>query len=83
MTAHEIAEVVEDLLRSLAEDQDGDPTELRGATLCSFARADLLTSDAGVVVTLTNGAEYQVSAIKSRAGHIEDKEDTEEDDYGT
>lgn len=74
MTAEELAEAIEDLLRSLVEDEDGDAEELHGASLASFKRAGLLTSDAGIVITLKDGAEYQVRVIQSRAGC------TEEDD---
>lgn len=77
MTADELAETLEDLLRSLAEDEEGDAEELHGATLASFERVGLLTSNAGVVITLANGSEFQISVVQSRIGdHDEDKDDS-------
>lgn len=75
MTAGELAEALEDLLRAMAEDEEGDETELRGATLTSFERAGLLTSNAGVVITLADGSEFQISVVQSQIGdHEEDAE---------
>ena len=77
MTAQALAEAIEDLLRSLAEDDDGDAEELQGATLASFARAGLLTTDAGVVVTLADGAEFQITVRQSRIGERDQEADDE------
>lgn len=84
MNAEDLAEVVEDLLRAVAEDEDGDAEELHGARLASFRRAGLLTSDAGVVITLADGSEFQLSVIQSRIGdREEDKETDDQDDDDT
>lgn len=61
MTAEEIAEAIEDLLRAITEDEESDDTELRGAALCPFRRAGLLITDAGVVITLKDGSEFRIS----------------------
>lgn len=76
MTADELAEVIEDLLFAVVEDEEGDAEELHGARLVSFARAGLLPNDAGVVVTLGDGSEFQISVIQSKVG--DDEVDEEE-----
>jgi len=78
MNAEELAQVLEDLIRAVVEDEDGDPTELQGARLVSFARAGLLTNDAGFVVELVDGSEFQISVIQSRSGE-HSEEDIEDD----
>lgn len=72
MNAEELAEVVEDLLRGVAEEEEGDAEGLHGPRLASFRRAGLLTRDAVVVITLANGAEFQISVIQSRIGDRDD-----------
>ena len=47
-----------------------------GARLASFRRARLLTRDAGVVITLADGSEFQISVIQSRIRQDEEAEDT-------
>lgn len=74
MNAEEMVEVLEDLLRSLADDEDGDAVELQGARLVSFRRAGLLTRDAGVVITLADGAELQIAVVQSRIGERDDED---------
>ena len=82
MNAEELAELIEDLVRAVVEDEEGAAEELHGARLASFTRAGLLTRDAGVVITLANGSEFQISVIQSRGGHDEEDEDTDDgDDY--
>lgn len=71
--------MIEDLLRAVAEDEDGDAEELHGARLASFRRAGLLTRDAGVVITLTNGSEFQISVIQSRIGDRGEDENADDD----
>lgn len=66
MTAGEVAEALEDLLRAVVEDQDGDPTELHGARLMSLRRAGRLTQDAGFVVELADGAAYEITVVQTR-----------------
>jgi hypothetical protein len=68
VTAEELAEVIEDLLRSLAEDEDGDAEELQGATLASFRRPGLLTNDAGVVVTLDDSPSSRSRSCSRGSG---------------
>lgn len=80
MTAGELAEVLAELLRSLTEDEEGDATELLGARLTSLRRADSLTSDAGFTVTLGAGAEFRVTIIQSRATHLAEEDEEEDDD---
>lgn len=75
MNAEDLAEVIEDLLRTVVEDEEGDAEDLHGATLASFARAGLLTGDAGIVITLADGAEFQVSVVQSRIGGHEDEDE--------
>lgn len=74
MTAEELAEVIEDLLRSVTEDEAGAAEELCGAQLASFARAGLLTDEAGVVITLADDAEFQVTIVQSRIGNHDEDE---------
>lgn len=80
MNAEEMAEVLEDLLRSLADDEDGDAIELQGARLVSFRRAGLLTRDAGVVITLDDGSEFQISVVQSRIGERDDEDAAADND---
>lgn len=79
MNAEDLAEVIEDLLRAVAEDEEGDAEELHGGRLASFRRAGLLTRNEGVVVTLADGSEFQVTVIQSRIGDREEDEDTDDD----
>ncbi|MBX3232000.1 MAG: hypothetical protein KIT84_20210 [Labilithrix sp.] len=79
MTADELAEVIEDLIRAVVEDEEGDAEELHGARLSSFRHAGLLTRNAGVVITLADGSEFQISVVQSRISDRDD-EDTAADD---
>ena len=79
MTADEIAEALEDLLRSLVEDEDGDHTELRGARTKSFRRAGLLTNEACLIVELDDGSEFHVSVTQSRIGDIDEEAENDHD----
>jgi len=80
VNAEDVAGVIEDLLRAVVEDEDGDAVELQGALLVSFRRAGLLTRNEGVVITLADGAEFQVTVIQSRIGHDEEGEDSDDGD---
>jgi len=83
VNAEDVAGVIEDLLRAVVEDEDGDAVELQGALLVSFRRAGLLTRDAGVVITLADGAEFQISVVQSRIGERDDEDaaaDNDDDD---
>ncbi len=83
MNAEDVAGVIEDLLRAVVEDEDGDAVELQGALLVSFRRAGLLMRDAGVVITLADGSEFQISVVQSRIGERDDEDaaaDNDDDD---
>lgn len=79
MTAEELAEVLEDLLRSVADDDDGDVGEFRGARLASFASSGLLTGAPGVVITLVDGSEFQVTVVQSRSRRLDEDDETGHD----
>ena len=60
-----------------------DAVELQGARLVSFRRAGLLTRDAGVVITLADRSEFQISVVQSRIGERDDEDaaaDNDDDD---
>ena len=63
MEAQEFAETLEDLLDDLPED----------AILCdegkrtgSFEQKGVLTKDAGLIVTMKDGTEFQITVVRSR-----------------
>lgn len=69
MDATRLAEILIDLLEEHVADRDdaGLPvSELTGADVEAFGDADVLTDDAGFVITLREGAEFQVTVIQSR-----------------
>lgn len=51
-----------DLMRDIAGDTDGIEKVI------AFADTDLLTRNAGLVVRMATGAEYQITIVQSRAG---------------
>jgi hypothetical protein len=73
VTAEEMAEAIEDLLRAITEDEDGDPTELHGARVRSYRRDGTSTQGAGFVVELNDGSEYRVTVTQSRAVRNDDE----------
>lgn len=69
MDATRLAEILIDLLDEHVADIDDagvPPSELMGAEVETFAVADLLTDDAGFVVTLIGGSQFQITVIQSR-----------------
>ena len=56
MTTEELADHLAELL--------ADTDEIRRVR--SYAEVGMLTRDAGLVVTLDDGAEYQITIVKSR-----------------
>lgn len=69
MDATRLAEILVDLLDEHVDDIEdaGLPAdELTGVEVETFADADVLTEDAGFVVTLRDGTEFQVTVIQSR-----------------
>lgn len=72
-TESTVAEVVENFMRGVSW---GDTPMIEEATdqasdhgivdVKSFADAGLMTSDAGVVITTEDGAEYQITVIRRR-----------------
>ena len=50
-----------DLMRDIASDTDGIELVL------TYAASDIVTRDAGMVVRMSNGAEYQITIVQSRA----------------
>jgi hypothetical protein len=68
VNAAQIAEVVAELVESYEEsgaDALGDP-ELEGVAVETFRAAALMTTDDGVVVTLRDGSEFQVTIVQSK-----------------
>jgi hypothetical protein len=73
MTAtHELADGLFDILNSLDLLDDTEladivdaPTPLRGASVETFYEAGLLTTDAGLVICLPDGSEFQVTIVRS------------------
>ena len=62
--AFEIQDCLYELLSSIDEldiDSDIDSSEV-----CTFADAGVLTYDAGLVITLNNGDEFQLTIVRSR-----------------
>lgn len=79
MTANELAEALADLLRAVSKNDEDDPTELHDAQIQPFHRAGVMTTDAGFVVELADGAEYKVTIMQSRNAHHEEAEDDGDD----
>lgn len=69
MDAFRLAEILVDLLDEHVSDLDdaGLPVdELTGALVETYGDADVLTDDAGFVITLREGAEFQVTVVQNR-----------------
>lgn len=69
MDAIRLSEILVDLLDEHVDDLDdaGLPAnELTGADVETFRDANVLTDDAGFVVSLSNGSEFQITVIQSR-----------------
>ena len=50
-----------------------DPDGVR--KVATFADAGVLTMNAGLVVTMDDGAEFQITIVRSRRGRRDDEED--------
>jgi len=74
MTTKDVQALIESVLFNAAEDEDfrdavdiDDSAEaLEGAVVRSFGDAGLLTRDAGLVLRLKDGTEFQISIVQSR-----------------
>lgn len=65
MTTNDLAEVLIDLLAdTVLVDNEGDDVDV--ASVRTFADANLLTHNDGVVVTLGDGSSFQLSIVKTR-----------------
>lgn len=68
MNAARLAEVMKELIESFdgcGADALGEP-ELDGANVGTFHEAGVMTADAGLVVTLADGSEFQVMMVQSK-----------------
>jgi hypothetical protein len=61
MDSQEFADQIGDML----QDNDGLPDDERVQRVQSFREAGLLTNDAGIVVKMANGDEYQITVVKT------------------
>ena len=74
VNAHTVAEAISELVSELtymdAEDVaatfSADVAGLMGATVSTYAEGGYLTRDAGFVVRMEDGSEYQITVIRSR-----------------
>ncbi len=65
MTAEMLAELLEDLFNAQVDDE---PADLDGAQTRSFGETDVLTGNAGFVVTLSDGSAFEITIVKSKHG---------------
>jgi hypothetical protein len=69
MNAARLADVIKELIESFDDcgaDALGEPA-MDGANVDTFAEAGVPTTDAGLVVTLHDGTEFQVTVVQSRS----------------
>ena len=71
MNEHELAQALMDLMNEAFEAAIGDkvevPVELQNVRdIRTFENAGVLTSNAGLVVRMTTGEEYQITLVQSR-----------------
>ena len=64
MDSQEFADQIGDMLQD-RDDNDALPDDERVRRVQSFREAGLLTNDAGIVVKMANGDEYQITVVKS------------------
>jgi hypothetical protein len=69
MNAARLADVIKELMDTYVDcgaEALGEP-ELDGASVGTLAEAGVITADAGLVVTLEDGSEFQVTVVQSRS----------------
>ena len=69
MNAARLADVIKELLDTYADcgaDALGE-LALDGANVGTFAEAGVMTMNEGLVITLADGSEFQVTVVQSRA----------------
>jgi len=70
MNAAQLADVIKELIDTYADcgaEALGEPA-LDGVSVVTFADSGVMTGNAGVVVTLHDGSEFQVSVVQSKGG---------------
>jgi len=68
INANRLAEILADLADTSSLEVEG--CELEG--VATFEAAGVLTTDAGFVLSLTNGAEFQITVVQSRRARKEE-----------
>jgi hypothetical protein len=71
MNAARLADVIKGLFDSYVDcgaEAPGEP-QFDEANVGTFAEAGVLTNDAGVVVALDDGSEFQITVVQSRGAH--------------
>ncbi len=63
MNAQEFSDALEDILGELT---DEDVLDVR--RVCSFEERGVLTGNAGIIVTLESGEEFQLTIVQSKRG---------------
>jgi len=74
MDAHELAEALIGV--TLANPDTDDPGIDNAIDAYTFAEGGLMTDGAGIVITLADGSEFQVTVVQSKAGAADDAEVT-------
>ena len=60
-------EIVEEALEGILNgDWDTENSALEGARIRTFQQAGVMTYNKGLVITLPNGTEYQLTIVRSR-----------------
>lgn len=66
----EVETAIDQMLRNMREEDDllamGDEGEVRCANVGTFEERGILTRDHGVVLTLSDGSEFQLTIVQSR-----------------
>lgn len=75
MSAHYFEEALLNALRdqNVAADHFEGPKNI--ARVATFEQRGVLTRNNGLVVTLADGSEYQVTIVQSKRGEIEDEDE--------